>query len=330
MSNFISAAATSQKLSLTAMEEASRYGLRTADIEHMLIALTINEQIAGQVLRGLGITLDATRNAVSKEHSDQLSSLGIQAAGQDQGAIVFHETGGYDWSERALEVITRASKGTKRGDAAAVLRELVVEPSGTIEALLSRLASTPGAVIAKLDEVEAYPGTAASPNFEAEGLAGASKVFVSAERSEVFELLRDPSRMPDWEPMTAKVEDPPSPLRPGSTWVTRSRTTRPDGKAIKVKPEFVLQQIELLKLEEGQTIEWRITFPDAPRANAKRLRIELEPAAAGTQLRLSLSWEVTPERRRVPILRGILRPLFRFALWMQLNQLGAGISRAFR
>ncbi len=115
MSKFTDAAATSHTLSIAAMEEASRVGQRTADIDHLFIALVLNEQTAGQVLRSLGITLSAARDAVDKQHAEQLAALGVQAVAEP-GKIVFHETRGCEWQERAVELIRRASRGDKRRD----------------------------------------------------------------------------------------------------------------------------------------------------------------------------------------------------------------------
>lgn len=329
MSKFTDAAATSHTLSLMAMEEASRVGQRTADIDHLLIALVLNEQTAGQVLRSLGITLDSARDAVEEQHAEQLAALGVQAAPKP-GAIVFHETGGYEWADRTVELIRRASEGDKRGDASAVLRELVSEPSGMIDAILHRLATAPGAVIAKLDEAERYTAHRPQRAVRADTLSGASEAFVPASPDQVWELLTAPSRMPEWEPSIGSVEHPPTTARVGDTWTVCARTERPDGKSIPVKPGFVTQQIELVALEESRLIEWRFTYPEAPQANARRVRIELEPAAGGAQLHLALAWERNPNRTRRPFLGFIMRPVFRLVLWMQLSQLGSGISRAFR
>src|SRR5690606_16041423 len=68
MSAFLNTAATMQTLSVAGMEEASRDGRREGDLEHVLLALVLSEQSAGQVLRGLGITLDAARLAVREQH----------------------------------------------------------------------------------------------------------------------------------------------------------------------------------------------------------------------------------------------------------------------
>ncbi len=51
MSKFTTSLATSHNLSLAAMEEASRVGQRTADIDHLFLALVMNKDVAGQVLR---------------------------------------------------------------------------------------------------------------------------------------------------------------------------------------------------------------------------------------------------------------------------------------
>lgn len=334
MSKLTTSLATSHKLSLAAMEEASRVGQRTADIDHLFLALVMNEDVAGQALRSLGITLDSARDAVMTQHAEQLASLGIKTPTPDPGKIVFHETGGYDWSERALDIIKRSTEGERRGDAAAVLHELLAEPSGLIDAMLTRLGTTPETVANRLHEAERYFTHAARPAGASGRLSGTSDAFVPAPESTVWELLTDPARTHEWEPSIGGVDAPAEPLRLGMSWEAHTRTERPDGKRVTTKPEFAVQRIELIGMDEGRCIEWRFTYPDAPNSNAKLLRIELEPAAGGTQLRLSLAWELNPDRVQRPVLRLLLRPLMqpwtRYMIWMQLSQLGSGISRALR
>ena len=330
MSTFTEAARTSHTLSLTAMEEASRVGQRTADIDHLLIALVLTEQIPGQVLRSFSMTLDSVRQAVAEQHRDQLAALGIQTAGPEPSKIVFHETDGYAWSDRALGILTRASETGKRGNAAAVLRELVGEPSGMIEAILARCDTTPAAVTARLDEAErTFPHTPRR-TVRGDALSGSSEAFVPASLEQVWALLANPSRMPEWEPSLEHVGDAPATMNVGEIRTATARTARADGKAIRVKPAFITQHVELLAREEPRLIEWRFTFPEAPLSNARCIRVELEPAAGGTHLRLALAWERNPNRARRPILGGLMRPLYRFVLWLQLSQLGGGIARAFR
>lgn len=308
MSKFTDMADTSHRLSLTAMEEASRYGQRTADIDHMLLALTVNEQIAGHVLRGLGITLEAAREAVEHQHAAQLASLGVTATTLEPGPIVFHETGGYEWGDRSLTVIKRASERGKRGDAAAILRELVAEPSGLIVEILSRLNSSPEAVLVALDEVEFIPTH--SPGRTRDGaLTRSAETFVPAPLSEVWELVADPSRLSEWDQNLGGVAATGTlaGVRPGDRWEGWAPTERPDGKPLSIRPELRRQTVELGACTPESLVEWRVTYPDAELANTRVTRIELALAAGGTHLTVTYGWERHADRRPRPLLRLIMR-----------------------
>lgn len=329
MSKITAVVATGHTLSVTAMEEASRLGERTAGVDHLLLALVVNEQVAGQVLRSLGITLEAAREAVAGQHAEQLASLGVQSHAPAPGRITFYETGDYEWSGSALEIIKRSAEGKKRGDAAAVLRELIAEPSGLVEAILRRLYTTPEAVRDRLDEAERHSARA-QRTFDPGAPAGASESFAPASVARVWDLLADPARMPEWEPGTGSVENAPPSACAGSSWATRALTERPDGKPLRVRPAYRTARVDVTAFEEGRLIEWRFTWPDAPKSNARRVRIELEPAAGGTRLLISAGWVRNPARRRMPLLRWAMRPLVRFTIWMQIAQLSGAISRVFR
>ena len=331
MSKLTAAAATSHTLSVTAMEEASRLGERTAGVDHLFLALVVNEQVAGQVLRSFGVTLDSAREAVAAQHAAQLASLGIRSPAPAPHRITFHETYDYEWGESALEVIRRSAEGRRKGDAAAVLRELAAEPSGLIEAVLRRLGTIPEAVLARLDEAERYPSRV-THLFDPGALSGTSESFVPADVARVWGLLSDPARMPEWEPGIGSVENVPTRVGVGSRWIAHALTERPDGKPIRVRPAFRTAQVELTGLDEGHRLEWRFTWPDAPTSNMRQVRIELEPAAGGAQLVLSAAWVRKPDagRPRLRVLRWLLRPLHRFAMWMQLMQLSGSIGRVFR
>lgn len=332
MSRFTDAAATAQTLSITAMEEASRFGRREADIEHLLLALVISEQVAGQALRGMGLTLDGTREAISAQHAAQLASIGITGDLPQPGRISFHETGGYEWSGRAVDLIERANDGRKRGDAAAVLRELVAEPSGLIEELLRRLGTSPAAVLARLDDVDRI-AVQGPPRTDTTGSwSGFSETFVPAPIEGVWALLADPERMPEWDQAVGSVELPDSRMapNPGARWIGYARTQRPDGRPLRVKTGLRRQQIELVECSERSAIAWRFIYPDAGRANSRYIGIALEQAAGGTQLRVTLAWEYSSRRRRRSVVGVVLSPLYRFTTWIQAFQIGSGISRVFR
>lgn len=322
MSKITIALATSHSLSLAAMEEASRQGLRDADIEHLFLALVISEQAAGQVLRGLGITLADARGAIAAQHAEQLGALGIAAA-PEPGRIVFHETQGYEWTERALGVIGRASSSGNAGDATAVLRELLAEPSGLIEALLVRLDATSEGVLSRLEDASRIPSHA--PKESRPPLTGITESFVPASPADVWALISDPLRIPEWDAVIGSIEP-----GDGDAWEALARSAYADGTPLKTKPQFCRQRVELVSLDESHLVAWRFTYPDAPRSNSRRVEISLESAAGGTQLRITFAWEVNPARRRRFVRGSLLRPLHRFAIWVQATQVAASISRAFR
>lgn len=335
MSTFAQAAATMQTLSLTAMEEASRRGQREADIDHLLLALVINDQSAGQVLRGLGMTLDAAREAVSAVHADQVRSLGLAIEQPEDGRIVFHETDGYELTGRVQDVFTRSGKGKNTGDASAVLRELVADPSGLIAAVLHRLDTSPDDVLRRLDHAERHAPE--RPHDEPGSRAGESRsthAFVPAPVEHVWSLLVDPARMPEWEPYAGAVgpaegdsELVTAPV-PGQSWITLARTRHPDGKPIRVKEQFRRRRVELLDRTEPRRIQWRFDYPAAKHSNPTQLLIELAPTEGGTGLVITTSWRRRTGWRRA--VGWVLRPVQRLVLWLNLLQVGGGISRVFR
>lgn len=317
-----------QTLSLVAMEEASRRGRRDADLEDLFLALVLSDQTAGAALRTAGITLDRARDAVDAMHSAQLRSLGIDIDEPDDRRIVFHETQGYEWTPRSLDVLKRAGSNGN-GDASAVLREVLVEPSGLIEDLLERLDSSTADVTAALTAVEEHRPAVPPKSGRPLGITGVVETFVPAGIDEVWALLSDPARRPEWDPSVGTVElsDDVSPVV-GSTWIVRAPTVLPDGKPAKVKESFRRRRIELVESAAASRIAWRTSYPDMARANSNLLTIELQGAPGGTQLRLTVFWPRHGGWRR--IVRWPLRPAQRFLAWLGLAQIGGGISRVFR
>ena len=244
---------------------------------------------------------------------------------------MFHQTGGYEWDEPSLEVLRRASSGSQRGDAAAVLRELLDEPSGLIENLLQRLGVEPETIRLRLSEVELLPAATLNQRPPGKGLSGTSESFVPAPIEQVWALLADPTRPPEWDPSIGSVvpDTAGHSCASGEEFLALARSERPDGKPIRVSPKYRRQRVELLDQDEPSRIAWRFSYPDAERANSRGISVALEPAAGGTHLRISLSWDRAANQRFSP-LGWLLRPLARFSIWMQLSQLGGTISRAFR
>ena len=330
MNKFSDVADTSHQLSLAAMEEASRTGHRTADIEHLLLALTLTDQPGGQVLRSFGVTIETTRHAIAQQHAEQLASLGVTAHPSADGPIVFHETDGYEWSDRALAIIQRAAGRGRRGDAVAVLRELVAEPSGLIGDLLCRMNTPPEKLLERLDAADRIPAhpTTHRPR---RPLSRRSEAFVPAPLNEVWALLSDPQRIPEWDQSIGSVEAELSePPRDGDAWIAHAQTHYADGRPLRMAPELRRRLVQLDAIEPETRVAWRTTFPDRERANARVIDLTLAPAAHGTQVTISMAWDRHPARRPRPIVGWCMRPLTRLALWLQASQIGGGISRVFR
>lgn len=325
MSRFTRAAAAMHTLSLASMEEASRFGVRDADIDHLLLALTIDPDTGGQVLRGMGVGLEAARTAVAAQHSAQLDLVGVTSGADGPGRIVFHETTGYAWTDRALAVLKDASTGERVGDSAAVLRSLTSEPSGLIAEILHRLDVGSEALTSRLDEVQRL--RLSQQNSPDAALTGSRSIFVPATLDDVWALLSSATRIPEWDQGIAAIDEDDS---TADSWNATTATTTPDGKPIPVKAEFLRQRIHLVQREERIGVQWRFTRPDAARSNPRLVTFGLEHAAGGMQLRVTLTWETAQPRRGRRFLRFALKPLHRFVIFIQLAQIESGITRVFR
>lgn len=325
MSRFVQAASTMHTLSLASMEEASRFGVRDADIDHLLLALTFDPDTGGQILRGMGVSLDAARAAVADQHAAQLELVGIASDADNPGRIVFHETSGYEWTDRALAVWNAASSGGRRGDSAAVLRALLDEPSGLIAEILSRLDVDREALIIRLDEMQ-WLTLARQSTTGRDELSGTRSIFVPAPIDDVWALLSSSARIPEWEPAVGTID----PAAAAGPWEAEATTRTPDGRPIAVKDGFRRMRIERVESEEPTHVRWRFSYPDAVRSSARQIAFDLEHAAGGMQLRATLTWEFPPRHGSRRVLRPLFRPLLRLLVYIQLTQIASGVTRAFR
>ena len=323
MTRFTAAAAAMQTLSLAAMEEASRLGIRDADVEHLFLALTLDAGTGGQVLRGLGIALPAARDAVAQERTSHLRALGIDADAPDDERISFHETNGYEWTDRAVKVLAEASAGGGPGGSAAVLRAAVDEPSGTIAALLRRLHVEPDDVRARLDAADGI--RPAAPGAPRTG-RGSLTAFVPAAPADVWRVVSGAPRISDWDPSVAHVD---AATDGSDEWEGRAPTTTPEGKPVRIRSELRRIRIHASRVDAPFGVTWRMSYPDSPSANTRIVSFDLEAAAGGTQVRIALAWERAAGRRRT-ILGWLLRPLARLMIFIQLTQISSGLSRVFR
>ena len=76
-------------------------------------------------------------------------------------------------------------------------------------------------------------------------------------------------------------------------------------------------------------VTWTFRYPDAPKANTRRIGLRLEPAAGGTTVHIDYSWERTYSRRRSAF-GWVMAPLYRVVLAMQVARLMATLGAAVR
>ncbi|WP_086819900.1 Clp protease N-terminal domain-containing protein [Allokutzneria sp. NRRL B-24872] len=177
-------------LSVLARDETSRRGHPEVDVEHLFLALLLSGGGAGNTLRGLGITVERARAAVEAVHAERIASLGIEAPPIPTSPI--REPGSREiyFSERAVEVV-------QARDDIGILRALVDEPSGLVDAILRQLGLT-------ADEVhqaaEAVPPQPKLPR------TAVHSGFIPAPVKTVWALLADPARRPEWDTAVVHAE----------------------------------------------------------------------------------------------------------------------------
>ncbi|OKL54936.1 hypothetical protein BSZ39_01275 [Bowdeniella nasicola] len=209
-----------------------------------------------------------------------------------------------------------------------MLRELLVEPSGLIQAILQRLGVTPDAIRVRLAEVE-YVAPRETAEFDSAIVSRSVDAFIPAPLTKVWQLLSDPTRMAEWEPGIGSVDDVPESVRKGSSWTAYAPLNHPDGKPLRIAPERQKIRVEVTRCEEPYLLEWRYSWPEMPSSNERAIRITIAPAAGGTQLVIAGAWirNTAVSRRRASWL---LRPVHRYMTWVQLSNLAASISRVFQ
>ncbi len=313
-----------QALVIAAAEEATRDGRRTPDIEHVLLALTLDDTDAGIALRSAGVTLATTRVAIAEQRRHDLAAVGVDAPPEAPGRAEFPETGA-EPTERANAVIRRAFE-QPRGSLLA-LEALLDDPSGLIAAVLARTGSSTDAVRAAIATLDRTPPAIAERSTDP--LIATRSAFVPAPPAEVWTLVSDPTRIPEWDPILATVEEDGA-----GGWTATATTTSPNGTPSRVRPSTDVQHVDLVECIEPHHVAYRFTYPADPRFNSRRITIDVAPTAGGSRITMELAWERSAVRSTARaagrILRPLLRPLARLSVATQTRHLASGISRVFR
>jgi hypothetical protein len=293
------------RLSMTATEEAHRFGHPAIDVEHVFLALLLSPTETGRQLRAAGIELDAARRAVQEEHRHRVSALGIHDTELAPRPVPATGAGEIDWNERTLVLFLHAG-----GDSQVLLRSLIDDPGGFVVAVLHRVGTDPSEVRAATGADPSARGgdPARSPHSREEVMLDA---FVPAPLHAVWSLLDDPQRRPEWDTLVTHIE-PAGPDR----WLGRSTPI----KGWPTSERARTCSITLTARVEPRLLEWEVALPHARNGKHDRLRIDLRDARGGTSVQLTLR-DLSAHRA------GRLR---RFLARNELAGLAAGISRPFR
>ncbi|WGW13274.1 Clp protease N-terminal domain-containing protein [Saxibacter everestensis] len=322
MSKLSRAFELSQQVSIAANEEASRWGQPQIDIDHVFLALLVTGGRAGHILRGQDVSLDEARTAVQALHAEQVASLGISVPEMEPVPIADPSIGNIDWSPRGLAVMRDSSDYSDDLD---LLVALIDEPSGFISAVLKRLRLDPNEVRRAVGEARATPDTDRVADPGNSGWCSVSNTgFIPASLAQVWALLADVSRRPEWDSCVGRVERVDA-----ESWDLWVATRRSDGKPVRIRRDFRRSRIRQIAIEPQHRVVWEITQPDRGRRTiTQRFAVTLAETTGGTSIDSSFQW------RRTGGWRGIaqrpLAPLYRFVMRQRLFATVGGISRTFR
>ncbi|WP_166355778.1 SRPBCC family protein [Phytoactinopolyspora limicola] len=299
----------SQRLAITAAEEAQRFGHPAVDVEHLFLALLVSQTDAGRLLRSRGIGLDEARTAVQDQHVERLSMLGIDGVRFPPGHVPADGPTQVEYNERANALFAESG-----GDISGMtlLRTLVSEPGGFVAGVVGRLGVDPDELVRSSQDVDPAGDEAASGQSVAPfaGRWVSYDAFVPASPERVWELLDDVRRHPEWDTAIVSIE----PAGPDK-WTARGPTSLP-GLRWPIPRRARTRTIERIAREEPRLLEWRTSFPHMHRSRVERLRVELDAEPGGTRLHLALQRQHAPAGR--------------FLASLELTRIASAISRFFR
>jgi len=320
MSRIAATLGTSQTLSMSGFAEAARHHRSVADLDDLLVALTMDGGLGGQALRAGGLERNGVRAAIAATHAQRLSALGVIADSPAPDDSPSRRTARCTWSPRVLQMFQ--SVPASHDFSATILRAVLDEPSGHVAEVLARTALDRAELERILDAAAAAP-----PPSRPSGtgvLTGSAGTHVAAAIGAVWSLVSDPNRLHEWAPAVGE----PARIDEDGTWLTTAPDTGPDGRPLRVRDGVRRQRWRLLDDDEPTRVVWAVTYPDLPRANRQHLLLDLAPSAGETRLHVTVEWHRTVARR--PILGRLLRPVTRWATSQGARSTAHAITEAFR
>ena len=320
MSRIAAALGASQTLSMAGFAEAARHHRTVADLDDLLVALTVDDGLGGQALRAGGVERDDMRAAIAATRAERLSRLGVAVDAPEPDDSVARRSTRCEWSPRVLQLFQ--SVPATHDFSATVLRAVLNEPSGHAIDVLARTALNRVELERVLDAARDAPSP--SPHTGTGVLRGSAAVHVVAPIDDVWALLADPHRLHEWAPSVGE----PAREQEDGAWSTTAPAAGPDGRPLRMREGVRQQRWVLVDAIEPTTIEWTVTYPELARANRQQLLLELAPSGSGTRLRVTVEWHRTVAGR--PVLGRLLRPFTRWATRQGARSTAHAITEAFR
>lgn len=306
-------------------EEAARFGRKDADIEHLLLALTLTDTPAGDVLRSHGATWESTVQALQHLDSEALESLGITAPTRTLSPNIAAVEG---YTKRVNAVFKKAKKASP--DLLSILITLVNEPSGTIARVLDRLGTSAAEITAaaqiRLDTVR----STRRGNHRA-----TSSGVIPTTHTELLAFLRNPINAAIWEPMLLG--------RTIEAGASNDHFTAPS--LSKLRKSHDARTFELYRIGDGdESVAWKITVcgskkfwplilqftvSDDPSAGAATA----QSTAASTDESSSVTLHVhvgSEQPSHISPMRRLLAPLAHFTRVLHAHNILVAISNHYR
>ncbi len=321
MNRIAATVGTSQTLSMAGFAEAARHHRSVADLDDLLVALTLDDGLGGQALRSGGLDRESMRAAIAATRSQRLSALGVSADAVEPDDSSARRTARCTWSPRVLQLFQ--SVPASRDFSASILRAVLDEPSGHVADVLAHTGLDRTELERVLDAAADAPSS--QRRAATDVLSGSASAHVAAPIDTVWALVCDPARLHEWAPAVGE----PAREQEGGLWLTNAPATGPDGRPLRMREGVRLQQWQLIDAAEPTRVVWAVTYPALARANRQHLFLDLAPSAGGTRLQVTVEWHRTVSGG-FPLLGRLLRPITRWATNQGARSTAHAIAGTFR
>ncbi|WP_369131950.1 Clp protease N-terminal domain-containing protein [Modestobacter sp. I12A-02662] len=281
---------------LAADEEAARAGHAEVDVHHLLLGLLVTGGASARVLSAAGLQLGGAREAQVAVQQADLAALGVTATVPPvpRSRTYAAGTAGLRWSDRARRALADLPDGAPD---TRLLTALLADGRGPARRLLDRAGVDAAAVLAAIGTVEADVDRVGPPEG---GWTATHAQTVAVPRADVWAVVADPHRRPDWDDTVERVRRVHGRSFEALDAIARtlSRTGEP------VEDPGLISTHVLTAVEEGRVLEWEVRYP--ARGHTEWLRVELADDGAGCRIGL---------RHRNGAVGSRLRPLAALGAW---------------